>query len=69
MSRNRFIVRLGRWDGVEERDARKPQLSVSIVLKSKALLPGRGGEEKAELKDSSESDLLRLMSILTKGKG
>jgi len=47
---------------------RKPQLSVSIALKSKALLPGRGGDEKVELNDSSDSDLLRLRTILTIGR-
>jgi hypothetical protein len=39
-------------------------LLAPIAPKSKGLEPGRGGEENAELKESSDSDLLRLMTIL-----
>ncbi len=63
-------MRLGRWAGVEERDAREwPSVSIAIVLKLKPLLFGRGGEEKALEKDSSDSERLRLRSIAGRGNG
>lgn len=66
LSRNLFIVRLGRWFGVEDRDERVPQLICPMATVSMLWEPGRVGEEKAELKDeSSDSDRLRLMTILT----
>lgn len=37
-------------------------------MKSKVLLPGRVGDEKAELNESSDSDRLRLRTIFTRVK-
>lgn len=51
---------------MEDRDERAPQLICPMARVSMLWEPGRVGEEKAELKDeSSDSDRLRLMTILT----
>jgi hypothetical protein len=60
------MVRLGRWEGVDARAEKRgfgPLHSSMDVMapKSNELLPGRGGEEKAEeLSENSLSDRLRL---------
>jgi hypothetical protein len=65
LSRKRFIVRLGRCEGVDSRGAKNPRLAVSIAdttSKLKQLLPSCSVDEKTD--PSSESDLLRLTTIL-----
>ncbi len=64
LSRNRFMVRLGRCDGVATRGAKKPRRAVSIAdmeLKLKQPLSSRCSDENTE--PSSQSDLLRLSTI------
>lgn len=68
LSRKRFMVRLGRCDGVESRGAKNPRRAVSIAameLKLKEPLSIRWSEEKTG--SSSQSDLLRLRTILISG--
>lgn len=73
MSRKRFIVRLGRWDGIMDGLVAangENSLSVSMVKSNECPRPiGRGGEENWLLvppleKDSSESERFRLRTML-----
>lgn len=55
-------------DRAGENGEGRPSISMAIEQKSKLLLPGRGGDENAELlaKESSESERFRLrMAILS----
>ena len=69
LSRKRFIVRLGRCEGVRSwAFMLKGEVFTVMELKSKnPLLPGRAGEENAELpekEDSSESERFRLRTMV-----
>lgn len=65
LSRKRFIVRLGRCEGVDSRGAKNPRLAVSIAdtaSKLKLVLARFSVDEKTS--PIPESDLLRLTTIL-----
>ena len=67
------MVRLWRCEGVDDRDdgENRPRLAGDTaahgIEKSKVLSPGFWGDEKAELKENSDSDRLRLRSIVLSG--
>lgn len=72
LSRKRFMVRLGRWDGTDNRGEKKPRLAVSIAeiaSKLKELLSSCCGDENSGRHENSDSDLLRLRSILAPAVG
>lgn len=49
---------------MEEREVRKDRLEGPIALNSKLVVSGRGGVERVEVKENSDSDLLRLRTML-----
>lgn len=69
LSRNRFIVRLCKYDGVEGRDEGAPQPTAAIAPKSKEPGSGRRGDDKVDMNESSDSDRLRLRTIVGGERG
>jgi len=67
------MVRLWRCEGVVDRDdgENRPRLvgdtTAHDMEKPKGLSPGFWGDEKVELKESSDSDRLRLRIIVSSG--